>query len=87
MCIIVLYPVSILNVLLQILPSDDPLDKPDFDAIDYINNMFPTEQSLTNIDDVIHSLECKVDSIDNDIRTVIRGKIEVNKVHIIPLCM
>lgn len=62
------------------MPSDDPLDKPDFDTIDYINNLFPTEQSLTNIDDVINSLECKVDSIDNDIRSVIRGQIEVNKV-------
>lgn len=65
---------------MQILPSNDPLDKPDFDPIDYINNLFPTEQSLTNIDDVINSLECKVDSIDNDIRSVIRGQIEINKV-------
>ncbi|KAL4143131.1 hypothetical protein QTP88_005495 [Uroleucon formosanum] len=73
------YSVEVQKAIDEILPSDDPLDKPDFDTIDYINNLFPTEQSLTNIDDVINSLECKVDSIDNDIRSVIRGQIEVNK--------
>lgn len=65
------------------MPSDDPLDKPDFDTIDHINKLFPTEQSLSSIDDVINSLECKVDSIDNDIRSVIRGQIDVNKVQFI----
>ncbi|XP_015374387.1 PREDICTED: vacuolar protein sorting-associated protein 53 homolog [Diuraphis noxia] len=73
------YSTEVQKAIDEILPSDDPLDKPDFDTIDYINNLFPTEQSLTNIDDVINSLECKVDSIDNDIRSVIRGQIEVNK--------
>lgn len=26
----------------EALPSDDPLDSPDFKAIDYINTVFPT---------------------------------------------
>ena len=35
----------------QVLPSDDPLDQADFDAIDYINSLFPTEQSLGTMAD------------------------------------
>jgi hypothetical protein len=27
----------------QVLPSDDPLDRPEFDPIAYINQSFPTE--------------------------------------------
>ncbi|XP_025409735.1 vacuolar protein sorting-associated protein 53 homolog [Sipha flava] len=73
------YSAEVQKAIDEILPGDDPLDKPEFDTIDYINNLFPTEQSLTNIDDVINTLECKVDSIDNDIRSVIRGQIEVSK--------
>ena len=37
----------------SILPSEDPLDKPDFDLVEYINELFPNEQSLSNIDEVI----------------------------------
>ena len=37
----------------ELLPSNDPLHCKEFSAIDYINTIFPTEQSLTNIDDVV----------------------------------
>lgn len=42
------------------IPSNDSLDKLDFDVIDYINNLFPTEQSLTSIDDVIDKIKYKI---------------------------
>ncbi len=29
---------------IQVLPSQDPLDSPDFNPVDYINQLFPTEQ-------------------------------------------
>lgn len=29
------------KAVFEILPSQDPLDNPDFNAVDYINNMFP----------------------------------------------
>ena len=62
------------------LPSTDPLDQPDFNAVDYINSLFPTEQSLSNIDDVINNMECKVRTIDDEIRTVVRGQTNVGQV-------
>lgn len=33
----------------QVLSSTDPLDKPDFNATDYINQLFPNEQSLVSM--------------------------------------
>lgn len=42
------------EAIASILPSEDPLDKPDFDLIEYINELFPNEQSLSNIDEVIN---------------------------------
>ena len=46
-------PADVQQAIASILPSDDPLDKPDFDLIEYINELFPNEQSLSNIDEVI----------------------------------
>lgn len=62
------------------LPSKDPLDQPDFNPVDYINTIFPTEQSLSNIDDVISNLENKIHSIDDEMRTVIRGQTNLSEV-------
>ncbi len=45
---------------LQVLPSNDPLDRPDFNPVEYINTLFPTEQSLVNIDDVISRIRFKI---------------------------
>lgn len=58
----------------QVLQSTDPLDAPDFNATDYINHLFPTEQSLSSIDDVIGRMESDIGSIDNHIRGVVRGQ-------------
>ena len=44
----------------QVIPSNDPLDRPDFNPVEYINTLFPTEQSLVNIDDVISRIRFKI---------------------------
>ena len=56
------------------LQSTDPLDAPEFNTTDYINQLFPTEQSLSNIDDVISKMENEVSTIDENIRSVVRGQ-------------
>ncbi|CAH0548839.1 unnamed protein product [Brassicogethes aeneus] len=63
----------------EVLPSKDPLDEPDFNSIDYINSLFPTEQSLSNIDEVVLKMENKISCIDTEISTVVRGQIEASK--------
>lgn len=33
-----------LFAVLKVFPSQDPLDRADFNAVEYINTLFPTEQ-------------------------------------------
>ena len=49
------------EALAKMFPSDDPLDSVDFDVTQYINAMFPNEQSLTNLDEVILELTEKIE--------------------------
>ncbi|XP_014210535.1 vacuolar protein sorting-associated protein 53 homolog [Copidosoma floridanum] len=58
----------------KVMPSNDPLDHPDFNPVDYINSLFPTEQSLSNIDDVINKMENEISHIDTEIRTIVRSQ-------------
>uniref|UniRef100_A0A2I3GIR1 VPS53 subunit of GARP complex n=1 Tax=Nomascus leucogenys TaxID=61853 RepID=A0A2I3GIR1_NOMLE len=43
----------------QVFPSQDPLDRADFNAVEYINTLFPTEQSLANIDEVVNKIRLR----------------------------
>ncbi|XP_061537925.1 vacuolar protein sorting-associated protein 53 homolog isoform X1 [Phycodurus eques] len=63
----------------QVFPSQDPLDKVDFNAVEYINTLFPTEQSLANIDDVVNKIRLKIRRLDDNIRTVVRGQTNVGQ--------
>ncbi|CAL1538897.1 unnamed protein product [Lymnaea stagnalis] len=63
----------------QVLPSNDPLDRPDFNPVDYINTLFPTEQSLSNIDQVVGKIKQKIWRLDDEIRTVVRGQTNVGE--------
>ena len=45
---------------IQVFPSNEEFDRPDFNPIDYINAHFPTEQSLANIDDFMGKIRKKV---------------------------
>lgn len=47
--------------------------------VDYINSLFPTEQSLSNIDDVVNKMELKIRTIDKEIRSVVRGQTNVGQ--------
>ncbi|XP_071057217.1 vacuolar protein sorting-associated protein 53 homolog [Onthophagus taurus] len=71
---IINFPPEVQKAIEQVLPSKDPLDQPDFNTIDYINSLFPTEQSLSNIDEVVIKMENKIQTIDNEISTVVRGQ-------------
>ncbi|KAJ1185847.1 hypothetical protein NDU88_002634 [Pleurodeles waltl] len=63
----------------QVFPSQDALDRADFNAVEYINSLFPTEQSLANIDDVVNKIRLKIRRLDDNIRTVVRGQTNVGQ--------
>eukprot|EP00053_Salpingoeca_punica_P016055 m.149724 g.149724 ORF g.149724 m.149724 type:complete len:855 (+) comp16865_c0_seq1:404-2968(+) len=62
------------KALAEVFPSDDPLDAPDFDPVVYINNVFPSEQSLTNLDDFVAKLKTKIKKIDDEVAAKIRAQ-------------
>uniref|UniRef100_UPI00358EA9D0 vacuolar protein sorting-associated protein 53 homolog n=1 Tax=Myxine glutinosa TaxID=7769 RepID=UPI00358EA9D0 len=63
----------------EVFPSQDPLDKPDFNVVEYINTLFPTEQSLSNIDEVVSKIRLKIRHLDDEIRMVVRGQSNVGQ--------
>ncbi|XP_072496001.1 vacuolar protein sorting-associated protein 53 homolog isoform X1 [Notamacropus eugenii] len=63
----------------QVFPSQDPLDRADFNAVEYINTLFPTEQSLANIDEIVNKIRLKIRRLDDNIRTVVRGQTNVGQ--------
>ncbi|XP_067931939.1 vacuolar protein sorting-associated protein 53 homolog [Watersipora subatra] len=69
---IVSFSPNVQEAIDQVLTSDDPLDIPHFNAVDYINTLFPTEQSLVNIDDVVKNIRGKIRALDGEIRDVVR---------------
>ena len=68
------FPANVQAAISEVFSTDDdPLDAAEFSAIDYINEMFPTEQSLTNLDDTIGEMRGKISVIDDDLRYIVRG--------------
>jgi vacuolar protein sorting-associated protein 53 len=52
--------------------QQDELDKPNFNPIEFINQEFPNEQSLVNLDPVLTKLRIKISQYDSDIAKQIR---------------
>ncbi|XP_077509398.1 vacuolar protein sorting 53 isoform X2 [Amblyomma americanum] len=71
------FPPEVQAAIEQVFPSTDPLDSPNFNPVDYINTLFPTEQSLSNVDEVIARMKTKIRRLDEQIRTVVRGQSNV----------
>lgn len=73
------FPSSVQNVIDQVLSSDDPLDQANFTVVDHINFLFPTEQSLSNIDDVMNKMELEIQTIDKEMSSVVCGQIDIGQ--------
>uniref|UniRef100_T1J5E2 Vacuolar protein sorting-associated protein 53 homolog n=1 Tax=Strigamia maritima TaxID=126957 RepID=T1J5E2_STRMM len=73
------FPEEVQRAIGEVLPRNDPFDRSDFNAVDYINSLFPTEQSLSSIDDVVNSIRLKIKQLDDEIRVVVRGQTNVSQ--------
>ncbi|XP_067032870.1 vacuolar protein sorting-associated protein 53 homolog [Acropora muricata] len=73
----IFYSTEVEEAISQVFESDDPLDSKDFNPVDYINTVFPTEQSLANIDDVVNKMRLRIRGLDEEIRTVVRGQTNI----------
>jgi len=74
---LVTFPPEVQAAIEAVLPSDDPLDTPDLDVVQYINKLFPTEQSLSSLDETMSDLNCQVASIEDDMREMVRSQTAV----------
>lgn len=52
-------------LVLQVLPSEDVLDRPEFDAREFINRNFPDEQSLDDIGAFVSRLRVRMKELDD----------------------
>ncbi|KAA0203018.1 hypothetical protein HAZT_HAZT007509 [Hyalella azteca] len=55
-----------------IVPGEDPFDSPDFNAVDYINERFPAEQSLHLLDEVLEEMRVKLSLVENETQQLVR---------------
>jgi len=62
------------EALNQFTSKDDELDTSEFSNIDYINNLFPTEESIGSIDQVLLALRQKITKLDLEIEDKLRNQ-------------
>ena len=55
------------HAIQDVVPSDDPFDAPDFNAVDFINQLFPNEQALQRVDQFMSKLQFRVKQLDAEI--------------------
>jgi hypothetical protein len=74
-----------LNIALQnIFPPTSPLDTNDINVVDYINLIFPNEQSIAHASKAIDGLHIKMKKIDQDSLILLKelsqeGNLEVER--------
>ncbi|TPX70634.1 hypothetical protein SpCBS45565_g01703 [Spizellomyces sp. 'palustris'] len=62
------------HAISNILETKDPLDSSDFDPIEYINMIFPGEESLATVDTVLAKLRNKIWAMDKEMRELVRSQ-------------
>ncbi|KAF7725297.1 Vacuolar protein sorting-associated protein 53 [Apophysomyces ossiformis] len=58
------------NKALSILDTKNPLDSPEFNVTEYINRLFPNEQSLSSVDSILEKLRRKTDEMGRQAETL-----------------
>ena len=76
----VVFPEDVQQVLDEVFPSDDPLEQANFNVVDYINQIFPTEQSLSNIDEVVSQVQTRIQDLDGEVKKAVRQQTTAGQV-------
>ena len=56
----IIFPPEVQAAKETVLGSSDELDRPDMNVVQYINKLFPTEQSLAGLDDTMGEFQAQV---------------------------
>lgn len=71
----IVFSEEVQTIINEIVPVSDEIDLPDFQLINYVNQMFKTEQSLANIETTIDTMQSQVDLVQENIRTLLKDQI------------
>ncbi|KAI3385999.1 hypothetical protein SNEBB_009319 [Seison nebaliae] len=72
-------PEEVASTINEILQSDDEFDSDTFDLISHVNRLFPTQQSLSNIDERIEQIENNIEHLNDEIRESIRVQNDISQ--------
>ncbi|KAI9096614.1 Vps53-like protein [Phlyctochytrium arcticum] len=62
--------------LTKVFENKDPLDSSDFDPLEYINLMFPDEESLAQAESVLGKLHERIKQMDREMHELVRGQLD-----------
>nr|XP_034838363.1 vacuolar protein sorting-associated protein 53 homolog [Maniola hyperantus] len=67
-------PGSVLSRIEELMGGTEQFDNEEFDAVAYINRVFPTEQSLSGVESAAARCEYRLASVQHDIRRLVRAQ-------------
>ncbi|XP_053621507.1 vacuolar protein sorting-associated protein 53 homolog [Plodia interpunctella] len=66
------FPSSVLSRIEELMGGTEQFDNDEFDAVAYINRIFPTEQSLAGVESAVARCEFRLAGVELDIRRLVR---------------
>lgn len=58
----------------EIIMADDPLDSSDFDPVEFINQSFPDEASLDDLDTFVVGIGSQISTLDEEISRAVQAQ-------------
>lgn len=70
------FPSSVMSRIEEMMGGTEQFDNAEFDAVAYINRVFPTEQSLSGVESAAARCEFHLAGVEHDIRRLVRAQAE-----------
>ncbi|XP_075988380.1 vacuolar protein sorting 53 isoform X2 [Anticarsia gemmatalis] len=70
------FPSSVMSRIEEMMGGTEQFDSAEFDAVAYINRVFPTEQSLSGVESAAARCEFHLAGVEHDIRRLVRAQAE-----------
>ncbi|KAM3956234.1 LOW QUALITY PROTEIN: vacuolar protein sorting 53 [Aphomia sociella] len=70
------FPSSVMSRIEELMGGTEQFDSTEFDAVAYINRVFPTEQSLSGVESAAARCEFRLSGVEHDIRRLVRAQAE-----------
>ncbi|XP_038221580.1 vacuolar protein sorting-associated protein 53 homolog [Zerene cesonia] len=68
------FPASVMSRIEELMGGTEQFDSDEFDAVSYINRVFPTEQSLSGVETAAARCEFRLAAVQHDIRRLVRAQ-------------